>query len=65
MSKPQKLYFVIASTNFGNLEEAVNRAIANGWKPQGGISATPLESSFQFFQAMTRTAKDADSEASQ
>lgn len=45
-------YKIIAASNIGTLEQLVNRAIAEGWKPQGGVSA---DGSYRMvFQAMVR-----------
>lgn len=45
-------YKIITAANVGTLEQLVNQAITEGWKPQGGVGA---DGSFRMVcQAMVR-----------
>lgn len=49
-------YKLIEDTDFLDFHEKVEKAIAMGWKPQGGVSVCSLyENEFAYFQAMVRS----------
>ena len=52
-------YHIILNQSLFLLESAVNKHLADGWEPQGGLSVGMANNALQFFQSMVRKKKPA------
>ena len=47
-------YKILSSRYPSELATDVNNAIANGWKPQGGVCIQDIGASWKYYQAMVK-----------